>query len=142
MSSNARLYQCTRCHSQVIICRRCDRGNVYCAESCAKLARFESKKRTEKRYRNSPLGRHTNAQRQRRFRAKKRELLKKVTHQGSPPDTANDLLSAEKKPRQDNHKFVNNLTTETIHCHFCGCECTSFLRSGFIRRPMRRVQQK
>ena len=29
MESTARLYQCMFCHVQVIICRKCDRGNIY-----------------------------------------------------------------------------------------------------------------
>jgi len=30
MSLSARLYHCQRCHTQVIICSRCDRGQRYC----------------------------------------------------------------------------------------------------------------
>ena len=33
-----RLYNCRGCGMQVRICARCDRGNIYCAGQCAKLA--------------------------------------------------------------------------------------------------------
>jgi hypothetical protein len=29
MESSARLFTCARCRAQVLICRRCDRGNIY-----------------------------------------------------------------------------------------------------------------
>ena len=80
MNPSARMFQCARCHCQVIVCRHCDRGNVYCANGCADLARSASLRRAAKRYRSTRRGRHSNADRQRRFRARQRE---KVTHQGS-----------------------------------------------------------
>jgi hypothetical protein len=30
METDARLFNCARCHRQVVICSRCDRGNLYC----------------------------------------------------------------------------------------------------------------
>ena len=44
VNDSARLYSCLRCRSQVVICRHCDRGHVYCVE-CAPLAREEAKNR-------------------------------------------------------------------------------------------------
>jgi TPP-dependent pyruvate/acetoin dehydrogenase alpha subunit len=82
MNPSARLFHCARCHCQVILCRHCDRGNVYCANGCADYARTTSLRRAAIRYRATRRGRHSNADRQRRFRARQQE---KVTHQGSPP---------------------------------------------------------
>ena len=141
MSTTSRLYHCTRCHCQVIICRRCDRGNVYCGETCANPARSESKKRAAKRYQCSRLGRQANADRQSRFREKHRLEVKKVTHQGSRPTPPNDLLSFALNQRQDNQKTVSFPVRGPIHCHFCQCECSFFLRSGFIRQSARRFSQ-
>jgi len=45
MNPSARMFQCARCHCQVIVCRHCDRGNVYCANGCADLARSASLRR-------------------------------------------------------------------------------------------------
>jgi hypothetical protein len=42
MDTDARLFNCARCHRQVVICSRCDRGNLYCGSQCAQSARGES----------------------------------------------------------------------------------------------------
>jgi hypothetical protein len=42
MKPSARLYHSVGCHCQVVICRQCDRGNVYCAGDCAEQARKAS----------------------------------------------------------------------------------------------------
>ena len=45
-----RLYNCRRCAVQVLICRDCDRGNIYCAGECAQISRLESLRRAAKCY--------------------------------------------------------------------------------------------
>ena len=75
MESTARLYNCARCHCQVIICSYCDRGNIYCDKSCADLARKTSLRKAGKRYQRSYRGRLKHAERQRHYRAR----CKKVT---------------------------------------------------------------
>ena len=79
MEPSVRLYNCARCHHQVIICSPCDRGNIYCAGPCAQAARKASLKAAGKRYQRSCRGRLKHAERQRRYRARR----KKVTHQDS-----------------------------------------------------------
>ena len=132
MNPSARLYHCARCHCQVIICRHCDRGHVYCTNGCAAQARSESLKRAAKRYRSTRRGRHNNADRQRRFRARKRE---KVTHQGSPPLLGLALLlcawNTGESPREDERPSRQT----AIYCHLCHCECDPFLRHDFLRPP-------
>ena len=142
MNSSSRRYHCARCMCQVIICRRCDRGNVYCGKDCAKPARSQSKKRAAKRYQRSRRGRHTPPERQRRFRARKRRMIKKVTHQGSLYDAPNEVLPLAVKPRQDPQKTVSHPLNVSLHCHFCGCECTPFVRPGFRRQWTCRVNRK
>lgn len=140
MTSTSRLYHCTYCHDRVVICSRCDRGNIYCPE-CSNIAPKESKKRSAKRYQSSRKGRLKNAERQRRFREKKRLTLeikkpsdKKVTHQGSPPESTNVSLPSEQLQRQDNQKTVIRSAKEGIYCLFCGYECSNYLRSRFSCR--------
>jgi len=76
-----RLYNCARCAQQVQICRRCDRGNLYCAGGCARLRRRESLRRAGRHYQRSFRGARHHAARQRAWRARQAD---KVTHQGSP----------------------------------------------------------
>jgi len=50
MEPFARLYQCARCHHQVVICSECDRGNLYCAGGCARAARTGSLRAAGRRF--------------------------------------------------------------------------------------------
>jgi len=134
MPPSARRYQCAHCHCSVIICRRCDRGNTYCSGSCADIARSQSQSRARKKYQRSRAGRHNNAQRQSRFRQRQR---KKVTYQGSTTHAASDLLPKAKNTANIIKKPVPSSETSPDHCHFCGCECSPFVRRDFIRHRSR-----
>ena len=130
MNASARLYHCTRCHCQVFICRRCDRGNVYCAGGCAEHARKASLHRAGSRYRCTRQGRLTNASRQQRFRDRQQQ---KVTHQGSPPSVAPVLLLLVVKPPESPQHYAHSKDLAVIRCRFCGRECEPCLRQGFLR---------
>lgn len=128
MPVSSRLYHCCRCNAQVIICTRCDRGQRYCAGECRHEARSESRKRAAKKYQSSRAGRFNNADRQRRFRERKKQ---KVTHQGSIQKPLHDLLKTcltETKKTQ-----TLSLSGFTLRCHHCGCVCEPFLRQDFHR---------
>ena len=73
-----RLYHCCRCGMQVCICAQCDCGNLYCPGDCAELARRESVRRAGVRYQRTLRGARKHADRQRRYRERKRD----VTHHG------------------------------------------------------------
>lgn len=75
-----RLYQCAACGQAVHICRVCDRGNRYCAGTCAPMRRTESLRRAAARYQCSRRGATRHAARQRAWRARQTQ---EVTHQGS-----------------------------------------------------------
>ena len=131
MNPSARLFFCARCHCQVIICRRCDRGQVYCADGCADLARSVSQRRAGQRYGATRRGRHNNAERQRRFRTRLRD---KVTHQGSAVRVALALLhsTVHRQVRHPQHTYPT-----TLRCHVCHNPCDPFLRRSFLRMPER-----
>ena len=134
MNPTARLFHCARCHCQVVICRHCDRGNVYCANGCADQARSASLRRAAKRYRSTRRGRHRNADRQRRFRARQRE---KVTHQGSPAVAGLVLLQSALIARGSDQEDTRHRMKTVIYCHFCQRVCSPFLRRDFLRPPPR-----
>ena len=126
-----RLFLCARCRKQVLICRRCDRGQLYCADGCAKIARSQSVREAGRRYQQSRQGRFKQAERLRRFRRRKQN----VTHQGSELVGENDLLPANSAkvdkpvvlPRQAR-------LADTLQCHFCGASCSEFVRNNFLHR--------
>ncbi len=127
MQTSSRLYQCTRCHTQVIICSRCDRGQRYCNSGCAQAARADSRKRACQKYQSSRAGRFNNAARQQRFRTQKKQ---KVTQQGSVPKRLHALLEIQLTRKNEARKPL--FPSTTIHCHFCGEACAPYLRHDFL----------
>jgi hypothetical protein len=130
MENTARLYNCARCHRQVVICSDCDRGNIYCHGGCAEMARRASLRAAGQRYQQTRQGRLTHAQRQHRYRARRQ----KVTHQGSPQPPPNDPLPTDLET-PDGRPGADSKPMPRLHCHFCGGECGPFLRNGPLRRP-------
>lgn len=121
-----RFFLCARCRKPVFICRRCDRGQLYCADGCAKIARGLSVREAGRRYQQSRQGRFKQAERQRRFRRRQQN----VTHQGSRLAGENDLLNPNstkvEMPVLTHHD-------DSIPCHFCGARCSEFVRNRFLR---------
>lgn len=150
MSESCRLFLCPRCRSQVILCRRCDRGHVYCLNGCAVTARRESRHEAARRYGRSARGRAVNARRQHQFRQRRRadaavpivdeviderpELVK-VTHQGSPVDGVFALLAS---PTSVTLSAVIHPDFRRRYCHGCGDNAAQFLRREFLRPHERR----
>ena len=127
MSVSSRLYSCCRCHTQVIICSHCDRGQRYCAGDCRHKARLESTTRATKKYQQSRAGQFNNADRQHRFRQRQKQ---KVTHQGSARKPLHGLLKTRLTEIKKTQK--PSFSGSTCHCHYCGADCEPFLRLDFL----------
>ncbi len=123
MKKSARLYNCACCYVQVIICRNCDRGNIYCGAACSGRSRVKNLRIANQIYQKSFRGRQKHAERQRQYRSRKKN---KVTDQGSPLLPPNDLL-----PREPNEYTTQ--ASELVHCNFCGKVVSPFLRNGYLR---------
>jgi len=135
MQSSARVFNCARCHGQVVICSHCDRGNLYCGKRCSQAARRQSQREAARRYQSTRRGRLCHAERQRRYRQRRKE---KVTHQGSPPVLPDETLPAESEPSVRRSDFPALDRADGIRCHFCGRVCSPLLRQSFLhRRPTR-----
>ena len=119
---SARLYQCVRCHRQCIICRNCDRGNIYCELSCAQQARVQNRRIANKVYQKTFRGKQKHADRQRSYLLRQKD---KVTDQGSPQIPGNDLLP----PRAFNEK---SMLKKIAYCHFCNAPVSDFFRNGYL----------
>lgn len=130
MDPTSRLFLCARCRKQVVICSRCDRGQIYCADGCSPIARQHSLRAAARRYQQSRQGRFNHAERMRRYRLRQQ----KVTHQGSESATPNALLSTNSpiglsSPVLD----AEPLAQAAVRCGFCGRSCSAFVRQGFLR---------
>jgi hypothetical protein len=131
METDARLFNCARCHCQVVICSHCDRGQIYCGVDCAQLARAASLRAAGDRYQRSRQGRFTHAARQRRYRQRQQQ---KVTHQGSPASGSHASLVTQVKRQVPLAAWPADRVDEQCICHFCGRICSFFLRLDFRRR--------
>lgn len=125
MEDSFRLFNCARCHRQVCLCPRCDRGNVYCSKLCFYLSLLERQAEAGRRYQTSPQGRRMHAARMARYRERQRSE-QKVTHQGSPPPQppATPALETEEEPRDG---------VGVVRCDVCGRLCLPFARLGPLR---------
>jgi len=131
MESTGRMFLCAACRAQVVLCRRCDRGQVYCSNACSSQARRESVRAAGRRYQDSRRGRLAHAARARRYRARSNI----VTHQGSITQAPGDLLTrqAAVMPAQEvNQDEVTPQTHKTV-CTRCGALCALAVRLGFLR---------
>ena len=146
---SGRLFMCGRCGRQVIVCRCCDRGQIYCDGDCSGQARRQTLHGAGRRWQRTRRGRAAHAARMARYRSKRakgadgagvgmaadcrpREI---VTHHGSPPPATGDLLAggATAMPRDDASPAEPSGRAMT-HCHWCGRSCLPPLRRGFLRR--------
>lgn len=132
----ARLFLCAfpPCRTQVWICCRCDRGQVYCPD-CAPQARRRSLIEAGRRYQQTLRGRIMHAAREGRYRARKNN----VTHQGSPPYRPDDLLAmdpAVSEPSPADSPRPSRL--QRGHCMRCGRRCSKHVRLDHLRRRIRR----
>lgn len=134
MKPCARLFNCARCQTQVILCRACDRGQVYCGHGCAPAARRESLRRAGARYRQTRSARHGNAERQRRFRA----CHQKVTHQGSHDAVVAVVLTASRPPPGNSPITRLDPFRDRYCCHRCSRPISQFLRRDFLRLTAQR----
>jgi len=131
MQSSARLFNCARCRCQVVICSHCDRGNIYCGKRCSQAARRDSRRQASGRYQRTRRGRFAHAERQRRYRQRRRA---KVTHQGSPPVLADETLRAESKTLARRREVSVAVPGDSIRCDLCGRVCSHFVRQSFLRQ--------
>ncbi len=143
-SGSGRFFLCVLCRQQVLICSRCDRGQIYCAGSCRVDARRMRRRETARRYQCSRSGRFKHAARSRRYRARE----KIVTHHGSPvppPDAFVLEVSAaaqEEPPPGAGTAALGGSPVPVIRaeatfgrrCHWCGQGCSPFVRRDPLRR--------
>ena len=133
MSISARFFLCARCRQQVVLCRRCDRGQRYCGSSCSQLSRTERQREARHRFAQSRAGRLDNARRQSRYRARllaqRTHKTKIVTDQGSAPTGAiNTLVCGASDVVVEPIKHQSART----RCRVCSQCCDPRLRSGFL----------
>ena len=130
-----RLFLCGRCRQQVLICRRCDRGQVYCGHDCALEVRRSRQREARRRYQASERGRQMHADRSRQYRARSRRVTdqgrKLATKPAQQPEPAHAAAMAAQPA-------IINASVRVTVCHRCGQPVSNLVRMAPIRRPRRR----
>lgn len=128
-----RMFVCSRCLCQVLVCPQCDRGQIYCMRTCAREARRDRQREARRRYQATPRGRAMHAARNRHYRAR----AVRVTDHGpaKQPETALSrglaIAGASRKPLTSSTPPGHHL------CHRCGRSVSPFVRLTGLR-PQRR----
>jgi hypothetical protein len=147
---DSRVFKCKRCGQEARICRRCDRGNVYCGKACRKEARLETWRRSGAKSRKKERTRILHKMAQQRYLENRG---KKMTQQGSHSDeVAADCgqdKEHESKPHEERFKrqqaranpqaarepahsgeplkrpqaMAMPKQPKAVHCDFCGRMC-------------------
>ena len=128
MEPTSRLFQCALCHTQVIVCSKCDHGQIYCSDSCSALARQQSLRAAGKRYQATINGKRNHAARQARYEMK---LKSNLTHHGSPYTSQcasmHELENNAKKSENEQQKL-------RLICCFCYKPVSAWFRMDFLHR--------
>ena len=131
----SRLFLCLHCRQQVVICSRCDRGQVYCGRACASEVRHSRQREARRRYQASERGRQMHADRSRRYRARSR----RVTDQGPVL-----VASSDQQPKRTRaaamavQPAVSVAVGRLTACYCCGRPVANMVRQSPIHRPRRR----
>ena len=138
IEEDCRIFNCGRCHREVVICRRCDRGNRYCPP-CAPLARAEKRRAAGAVYQRTEAGRLNHKVRQECYRARQPE---KVTHHGDrgvglrPKWAVATLAGGPESPDECRKEPPQLPPLPQRRCDFCGRPCGGAARRGPVpRRP-------
>ena len=130
-----RIFNCSSCSLQTILCRNCDHGNIYCSHICAEKRRQVSRRRAGRLYQSSFGGRLAHAHRQARYRHRIKAALEKVTHHGS--SAAQECGSVEETTavQQISSKWstIKRVLGREIRCDHCRRLCGPFARLEFWR---------
>jgi hypothetical protein len=137
----ARLFLCSRCCSQVVLCSPCDRGQRYCGQACSKATRKDHQRGAGRRYQTSSDGSLKHAERSRRWRLSQKQKLpavaadsaQSVTHQGlqmpdAPGSVAQPLTTSAPQQPVDVHAAIHT------HCWKCAAPLQPWLRQRFLCR--------
>ena len=130
---SCRSFLCACCRRQVLVCRRCDRGQIYCMGTCAQQARHDKQREARRRYQTTPRGRAMHAERNRRYRVR----AGRVTDQGPLMEHEAGLLRHLEESKPSRELSSERVPPRHSHCHQCGRSALPFLRLSALRSELR-----
>ena len=146
MRNFGRLFNCAHCDRQVVLCPRCDYGNMYCSPPCRETARRRAQRLSGQRYQDSLPGRRKHAQRQKRYRQRRLEETpeneacgQKVTHHPLTHQHRRPVVPRTPTTRRGTRPFGRERPAGVFRCHRRGRFCARFVYPGLrpVRHPAR-----
>jgi len=131
---SCRMFLCARCRSQVFVCRRCDRGHIYCIGPCAQEARRDNQREARRRYQATPRGRIMHAARSRRYRARGRC----VTDHGLANEQKVGPLLESEVDEALGEPSSRRKSPPPWFCHRCRRSASAFVRLSSLRPTRQR----
>jgi hypothetical protein len=136
--------RCRACLVLFYVCRRCDRGQVYCGEVCRRERRRAVVRAAKQRYRRHELVLEDERERLRERRARVRDQGSKEVAQEasvpaaamSPPMHGGDRVGGENDASNDDSVDGLRPATGEVPCAMCGRR-TRFVRFGWLRSSRR-----
>lgn len=122
-----RLFLCSRCRVQVLVCRRCDRGQIYCFGACAQEVRRERRREARRRYQATDRGRAMHADRNRRYRARRRCVTDHGPLATGPERRLPTVDTASSDPPRGSAPRLGL-------CHRCSRSASEFVRLSALPR--------
>ena len=117
-AGSGRLFVCARCGCAVVVCRCCDRGQIYCNGDCSAQARRRTVHCAGRRWQQSRRGRRMHAARMARYRAKPANECADVAVALSAEGDAGRFASLDGKPHH-----VGFVRPSRSHRHpTCACQ--------------------
>lgn len=126
---SCRSFLCGRCRSRVLVCRECDRGQIYCIGTCAQEARRDKQREARRRYQATPRGRAVHAARSRRYRARGPCVTDHglANEQKAGPFLESQVGEALSEPSSSRKSPPQWL------CHHCRRSASAFVRLSALR---------
>jgi hypothetical protein len=132
---SCRMFLCARRRTQILVCRWCDRGQIYCMGICARDGRREGQREARRRYQATPRGRAMHAERNRRYRAR----VGRMTDHGPAREQDTGRFGGSGAVRADlSEPSPGGRSPGHYRCHHCGRPTSTFLRLVALRPRGRR----
>ena len=135
---SCRMFLCGRCRAQVLVCRSCDRGQIYCIKICAQKVRADRQREARRRYQATPRGRDLHAERNRRYR----DRLRSVTDHGSRTERQRGSTPTLDRRGPFSEPATSRKSPGLQLCHKCRRPASAFLRRSPLRTRRHRKSKR
>ena len=140
-----RRFLCACCRVAVYLCTACDRGQRYCSIVCARSARCQAQRGSDRRYQSTQRGRLKHVERSRRYRLRRRSVTEHSSVLSPEHDVCRTGTTSEVPvpasleetatiPTSGATTADQRGSSHQVKCHFCRRWCDLWVRHVPLRR--------